>query len=178
MTKLWTFLVTTLTLRAAVPLAAAADAPPAALTVPWLGPTGQGIGIGYEFGQLGQGFAQGLRLKVPIDGHWGIALRGLTAIADDPKRWSAGGRLDIYGQSPVFLNMVRIYGGGGGQVFHQIRGDHQGETRIGGGGQFGFEFFMAPHIGFFLEVGGAGGGHLIGGATVMTGMTIYPANPR
>jgi hypothetical protein len=154
--------------------AAAEDSLPTGIAVPWLAPTGQGVGIGYEFGQWGQGFAQGLRLKVPLRGGWGTTLRGIMAIADDPARWSAGGRLELYGQSPVLLNLVRIYGGGGPQIFHQVKGDHQGETRFGGGGQFGFEFFMSPRVGFFLEVGGNGNGHLVGGATVMTGITIYP----
>jgi hypothetical protein len=155
-------------------LAAAADAPPASIAVPWLAPTGQGPGIGYDLGLWGQGFGQGLRLKVPVSRNWGLNLRGIMAVADDPARWSAGGRLELYGQSPVYLNLIRIYGGGGIQLFHQFKGDHKGETRLGGGGQWGFEFFMSPHLGFFIEVGGNGNAHLVSGATVLSGITIYP----
>jgi hypothetical protein len=153
---------------------AAAPAGAQEIALPWTTPSGRGVGIGYELGQWGQGFGQGLRLRVPIYGGWGTALRGIVVGADDPARWSGGGRLEVYGQSPVFLNLFRIYGGGGVQLFHQWKGNHAGETRFGSGGQFGFEFFMSPHLGFFLEVGGNGNAHLVSGATVISGLTIYP----
>jgi hypothetical protein len=151
-----------------------AAAQPAAITIPWTAPSGQGLGIGYEIGQWGQGLGQGLRLRVPIHGGFGAALRGVWVAADDPARLSAGGRLDLYGQSPVFLNLIRLYGSGGIQLFRQLKGDHKGATQVGAGGQFGFEFFMSPRLGLFLEVGGSGNAHLITGATVIAGMTVYP----
>jgi hypothetical protein len=147
---------------------------PQTLAVPWTAPTGQGIGIGYDNGLYGSGFGQGLRLKVPFGRNGGVTLRGIMVVADDPERWSAGGRLEVYGQSPVFLNLMRLYGGGGVQMFHLFKGEHAPSTQWGGGGQFGFEFFMAPHLALFLEVGGNGNAHLVGGATVVAGINFYP----
>jgi hypothetical protein len=140
-------------------------------------PGGQGLALGYENGLFGDGFGQGLRLKLPFTQHWGVVARALSVIDEGaPGRfdWSLGGRLEVFGQSPVFLNLVRLYGGGGPQFFRGLRGGREGQSGWGGGGQFGFEFFQSPRVSLFLEVGGQGGDGQVGGATVLAGINIYP----
>ena len=155
----------------------AAPAIAASVAVPWTDPTGQRLAVGAETGLVGHGFGQGLRLRIPFTLHLGAVVRALSVLdtADaDHARWSLGGRLELYGQSAVFLNLVRLYGGGGVQLFRDVRGDDRGLHSWGGGGQVGFEFFLSPRTSSFVEVGGSGGGRLTSGATVLAGMNLYP----
>lgn len=140
--------------------------------------TGQGVAIGYENGAFGRGFGQGLRLKIPFNQHWGTRIRVLSVVgtdsAADEFQFDMGGRLELYGESRVLMNLVRLYGGGGVQLFDQVSGPQRGEVSWGGGGQFGFEFFLSPKTAFFIEVGGNDGGARLTGATVMAGVGWYP----
>jgi hypothetical protein len=61
------------------------------------------------------------------------------------------------GHGPVLLNVLRLYGGGGPQVFFPTGGANKKRANWGGGGHFGFEFFMLESTSFYLEVGGQGG---------------------
>jgi hypothetical protein len=114
--------------------------------------------------------------------HWGATLRGIMLmeeIYDAPSgnkssEITFGGRLEIYGQSKVYLNLFRLYGGGGVQRFADA--DRSPNHGWGGGGQFGFEFFLWRAGSFFIEIGGHSGvarqqdSH----ALVLAGMNLYP----
>lgn len=144
----------------------------------WREQSGQGVSFAYESGLWGSRWEQGLRFGVPFGRHFAVNLRALytsdTSIEDDvPYTADLGGRLDFIGRSQPFLNLVRLYGGGGMQVFEPVFATEGRSTQIGGGGHFGFEFFCTPHYSFFLEVGGQGG-KPSAGATVLAGMAFYP----
>ena len=139
---------------------------------------GQGFGIGAEAGMWGHWLNQGLRVIVPFGRHCALNLRGLFAMDIDPEDGTPftgdfGGRLELIGRSAVLLNVVRVYGGGGVQIFHPTYYKADRDFSVGVGGQFGFEFFPSPHQAMFLEVGGQGPSPSPG-VTVMAGLNFYP----
>jgi hypothetical protein len=166
------------------------------VTVPWHGPTGGGVGIGFEEGAWAGVWGNGLRVFVPFyeqiggrnAGSIGMDLRGLVFFGSgvvcmgptpclNGSRDRYGGRFDLIGRSPVFLNLVRLYGGGGVEVFSAFGSTVSDHTAyVGGGGHFGFEFFLSRRFSFYLEVGGHSGANnsLPGGETVIAGMNVYP----
>jgi hypothetical protein len=142
----------------------------------WKKTPGQGVAFGMEAGLWGKSLSQGLRVTVPFNSHFGVTLRGLYLIDmtdDGPFTADAGGRFELFGRSDVFFNVLRLYGGGGVQVLAPASNTAGRQVQVGGGGQFGFEFFHNPCYSFFLEVGGQGG-LPSPGATVLAGMMFYP----
>jgi hypothetical protein len=169
------------------------------LSVPWSGPTGKGVSIGLEEGGWSGIFGPGLRVHVPFittiggvnGGSFGATLRGVFLSGADSAPEAVpsnhvGGRLELVGRSPVFMNLVRLYGGGGLDLFSGIGTTYgfnsdtplcpgpvpknvSGPTFstscpgashkavLSGGGEFGFEFFLHRRFSFFLEVGGWAG---------------------
>lgn len=142
----------------------------------WTEESGRGVALGYENGLWGSLFVQGLRVRVPFGASWGLVGKGLFLHQTTGEyRGDAGGRLDLYGSSPVLLNFVRLYGGGGPYVMHVVTGAGSKEVQIGGGGHFGFEFFMKPSFSWVLEVGGGSGvDGRGGGGTAVAGFQWYP----
>lgn len=142
----------------------------------WKKAPGRRVAFGIEDGMWGKSWGQGLRVTVPFTSYFGATLRGVYLIdmtMEGPFTADAGGRFELIGRSDVFFNVMRLYGGGGVQVLAPAANTAGREVQVGGGGQFGFEFFCSPHQSFFLEVGGQGPGPSPG-ATVMAGMNIYP----
>jgi hypothetical protein len=182
--------------RAVVPVLAGDAEAPAAMIAPsvarisdhqrralsplyWESEPGQSVALGYDNGAWGGWWSQGLRLGIPLGRHYALHARGLYLtemdLNDAPYTADAGGRLELIGRSHVFLNFVRLYGGGGVQYFQPVFGTEGRRAWFGGGGQFGFEFFFSPKYSVFLEVGGQGG-KPAPGATVVAGMNFYPWN--
>jgi hypothetical protein len=120
--------------------------------IPWRAPSGRAVSFAYENGLWGGTFEQGLRVKIPVHPNWGLVLRPiyLHDMEGTSYRGDLGGRLELYGASPVFLNFARIYGGGGVQVFDAVAGVPNAHVVTGGGGHFGFEFFYTPVSSFFI----------------------------
>jgi hypothetical protein len=164
--------------------------PSVQLAVPWTENTGRSFSFGLEEGGWSGVWGTGLRVFIPFverlggerySGSFGLALRGLLltgsneSTSSDPAE-HFGGRLELIGRSPVFLNLVRLYGGGGVEVFSAFGSGVNHEALVSGGGEFGFEFFLHHRFSFYLEVGGHGGvdGGLQGGETVIAGMNFYP----
>lgn len=149
------------------------------LRVPWTEPSGQSLAFSYDNGSWGGNWTQSVRLFVPFGDHFGALARGLVMFGSGrtfAERIDVGGRLELIGRSPVLLNLVRLYGGGGISVMSPVHGVTNREITVGGGGQFGFEFFLTPHIGWTLEVGGNSGSQdgFGSGATILAGISIYP----
>src|SRR5262249_12525477 len=90
----------------------AAETPPT--PTPDSGGFGRGVAIGYENGLWGPAFAQGIRLRLPLHEHFGVAAKGLM-IHDfgTEYRGDMGGRIDLYGCSSMIAGFARLYGGGG-----------------------------------------------------------------
>ncbi|MCC7380951.1 MAG: hypothetical protein IT384_03930 [Deltaproteobacteria bacterium] len=151
----------------------------ARVRVPWTEPSGTGVGVAYDNGSWGGEWMQGVRLNVPFGEHWGADARGLMLLGSDPSfgdRVDFGGRLELYGRSPVFLNLVRLYGGGGISVMAPVHGVSDPKATVGGGGYFGFEFFLNHRLSWILEVGGNSGSQdaFGSGATITAGLKLYP----
>jgi hypothetical protein len=140
-------------------------------------PTGRGVGFGLDNGLFGRAYAQGLRVRFPLGDQFAFNLRGISTfgMAEDEARWELGGRAEFIGHTPVYYNLVRLYGGGGPEIATRVAGPGpRDKTRFGGGGHFGFEFFLTPGMSFFAEIGGHAGDGLTGGGTVLGGMMFYP----
>jgi hypothetical protein len=156
----------------------AADGEEGLERIPWRAPRGRALSFAYENGLWGGTFEQGLRVKIPVHPNWGFVLRPiyLHDMEGPTYRGDIGGRLELYGASPVFLNLARIYGGGGVQVFDAIAGLPNAHLTTGGGGHFGFELFYMPQSSFFFEIGGTSGaqGGVGAGGTAIAGVTFYP----
>lgn len=139
---------------------------------PWMEPSGQGVGIGYLHGSWAGHWTQELRVRVPIGHFFGIHLGGLYLHDETGGAENLGGRLTLTGGTPVYLNLVRLYGGGSLDVLTAVN-QAAAPVRWGGGGFFGFEFFMSRRFSFFIEIGGRGGTKY-SGATIMAGMNVFP----
>jgi hypothetical protein len=138
---------------------------------------GRGVGFGLDNGLFGRAYAQGLRVRFPLGEHFAFNVRGISTFGqvEDEGRWELGGRAEFIGHTPVYYNLVRLYGGGGPEVARRVAGPGpSNKTRFGGGGHFGFEFFLKPGMSFFAEIGGHSGDGLTGGGTVLGGMMFYP----
>lgn len=146
-------------------------------TLPWNGRTGHGFSFGIDEGGWSGNFLTGVRVKVPLLGdHLGLVLRP-NFVSSNTGPNNVGGRIDIIGQSDVYLNLIRLYGGGGVELYALVGGGSKVHSvSVSGGGQFGFEFFLSRYSSFYIEIGGHGAvdATLPGGLTVVTGMNFYP----
>jgi len=161
-------------------LTPAMKSPPALMRVPWTDPTGRGIAIGYDLGLWGHGSGDSFRLRVPFARqHWVLVGRFLGVIGQKgtdgmDRAVEYGGSLELHGQSDVYLNLMRLYGGGGVEMIHGHRGPDRGRTAWTGRYEFGFEFFLAPRMSFTLEIGGNGmGTALTEGPMIFGGINLY-----
>ncbi len=154
------------------------------LTLPWTEPAGRGVSLGYDMGGLGNGgsgpvMENGVRVRIPFGRSFGLTVRVLNLLGQDGSgfRYDLGSRVELWGQTPVYLNLIRLYGGGGITLsVPLVRADDAGPkyaVQLGGGGQFGFEFFLHQKMSFFLEVGG-NGMQWGAGPTVLAGANFYP----
>jgi hypothetical protein len=160
------------------------DAGAIQLTVPWSGPTGKGFSLGIEEGAWGGAFGTGVRGQIPLGRYFGITLRaayvfGNAPVGTTPATFPTqhlGGRIDFVGKSPVFLNLVRLYGGGGVEMFSAVGAGADHSPHFSGGGHFGFEFFASKWSSFYLEVGGHApiDPGMPAGQTLIVGMMFYP----
>lgn len=146
-----------------------------------------GVGIGYDNGLWGSRFAQGLKVSLPfgsgrVGRHLGLRLRGTFIHDDTGDRFTpvlAGGA-ELFGRSPVFLGVLRTYGGGGfwyGDTF----GRDDSVASVAGGGHYGVEVIASPRTSFTFEVGGQSPLHpeqVDAGASVMAGTTVYLGRVR
>lgn len=139
---------------------------------PWTEPSGGGVGFGYQHGSWGGHWTQELRVKFPLGKAFKLAVSGVYLNDAAASKNNFGARLLLMGGTPVYLNLIRIYGGGGPEILFDV-GAPSPSPVIGGGGFFGFEFFMNPKMSFFTEIGGRGGRDY-GGATISAGLNFYP----
>jgi hypothetical protein len=98
--------------------------------------------------------------------------------APDAYRTDLGGRVEVYGASPVLWSFARLFASGGPQVFYSAAGVSAAKPIVGGGGQVGMEVFLDPGASLFAEIGATSGlqsGWGAGG-TAMLGVTFYPWN--
>jgi hypothetical protein len=141
------------------------------LALPWPERSGQGVGLGYQLGSWAGNFTQELRVRIPF-GQAALHVGGIYLLDEPGNTHNLGGRLTLTSGTPVYLNLVRIYGGGGVDMLSAV--NKEGSPLMwGGGGFFGFEFFMNHRESFFIEIGGRGG-KKYSGATIMAGINLFP----
>lgn len=145
--------------------------------VPWTGRVGHGVGLGIGNGLWGANFVQEVRFRFPIVEFFGITVKGLMLHDNGFPEYhlDGGGRLELWGGTPIIAGFARLYGGGGLHAMTKIGGPGNKDLHIGGGGHFGFEFFLNPTMSWVLEVGGGSGvDDRATGGTVVGGMHFYP----
>ncbi len=146
--------------------------------VPWTGRTGHGAAFGYSAGLWSSNFVQEVRFKLPIVEFFGVTINGLMLHDNDhfaDYHMDGGGRVELWGATPILAGFARMYGGGGMHLLTKLSGPGNKDAHLGGGGHFGFEFFMNRSISWTLEVGGGSGvdGRASGG-TAVAGLSFYP----
>ena len=151
----------------------------------WINRRWSGVGVGYDNGLWGGKYGQSIKVSIPfgrnIGRFLGVRVRGMIVhhvddVADrfDPVV-NVGG--ELFGRSPVWWGVLRVYGGGG--LWAGIRPNPTSsgsQYRLGGGGFVGLEAFAAPFMAFTFEVGGQAPGHGLGvdaGGSAMGGMMFY-----
>jgi hypothetical protein len=146
-----------------------------------------GVGIGMDHGLWGTRYGSSLKLDLPF-GHgkigkvFGVRLRSVVVHNDDDGQFSPIGMAgaELFGRTPVFLGLVRLYGGGG-FYYGKPLAIEGAEPALIGGGHYGMEFAASPRLAFTLEVGGQGPIHpdeVDAGASVMAGTTVYLGRVR
>ena len=150
----------------------------------------RGVGFGFDQGLWGHTMGQTLKLSIPfgkrIGQFGGIRLRGMMAhdVWGQTSDGAYGGGIELFGRTPVFLGLLRVYGGGGvwagGRPFRP-NGDTTRVWAVGGGGHFGVEFVLTPRMTITFEVGGQSGIHarrIDAGPSVMAGFMMWFGNMR
>jgi hypothetical protein len=151
----------------------------------WINRRWSGVGVGYDNGIWGGIYGQSVKVSIPfgrnLGRYLGMRIRGMVvhhvdSAADqyDPVI-NVGG--ELFGRSPVWWGVLRVYGGGGLWAGIRPKPTSSGaQYRLAGGGFVGFEAFAAPFMAFTFEVGGQAPGHGGGvdaGGSVMGGMMFY-----
>lgn len=150
----------------------------------------RGFGFGFDQGLWGQAMGQTLKIVIPfgkrVGQFLGARLRGMSAfdVRRDGLDPVFGGGLELFGRSPVYLGLVRIYGGGGvwvGGRPGKPAGDATRAYGVTGGGHFGVEFILSSRTTMTFELGGKGPTHALlldAGATATAGVMVYLGNLR
>ena len=135
----------------------------------------RGVGIGYDNGLWGSSYGQSVKVDLPFGAKLGqfvgLRVRGIMTYPGDSPIGLVGG--EIFGRSPVYAGIVRVYGGGGawyGGAFDQD------QPAVAWGGHSGVEVALTRRNAFTFEVGGqapADGSGRDAGASVMAGTTVY-----
>ncbi len=137
----------------------------AEIQLPWNEPAGRGPSIGYNFGLWGGENGLAVHLRFPLGlthpgHHWGLDVRGILltenyhdfALNKIESRRSYGLRVGLFGQSEVFLNLFRVFGGGGAIYVEHGKGP-SAPNWVGTGG-FGIEFFIWRAVSYYMQIEG------------------------
>lgn len=163
-----------------VPITTLPPAPTTDLTpMPFGKPIKQGVALGYESGLWGSFLLQAVRLRIPVSTTWGFVVKGLLTHPTDHTGnvhpHFGGGRLDMFGGSPIIMGFARMYGGAGITVTTKVLGTGGNkDAHFGATGYFGFEFFVSRGVSFMAEIGG--GSNVDGsaaGAMITAGVQVY-----
>ncbi len=124
------------------------------------------ISFGFNLGQYQKDFGLGFNITSPYFLQESVAVRFRTNfmfyehVKNLEITWTpyTNFTLGIVGVGGTISDWARLYGEGG--VILIIPDDEfsSESSDIGGYGLFGFEFFMNPHINYYIELGGVGSG--------------------
>ena len=151
----------------------------------WINRRWSGVGVGYDNGLWGGKYGQSIKVSIPFGRNLGrflgMRVRGMLVhhIDDVADQFAPVVNVgaELFGRSPVWWGVLRVYGGGG--LWAGIRPNPTSSGaryRLGGGGFVGLEAFAAPFMAFTFEVGGQAPGHGLGvdaGGSAMGGMIFY-----
>ncbi len=157
------------------------------LTVPWFGEEGgRGVALSVGGGFRGDGSEVEFRLRIPLAKEWGLLLRYSASLPAASPQTSMAAALEVVRQSPIFLNLVRLYVGGGFRA--SVPTDSSGQTYVawspGINALIGAELFFARNASLFFDTGpdlgygpltkaGASGAGLEPAWEMNSGVTLY-----
>jgi hypothetical protein len=124
------------------------------------------LSFGFNLGQYQQDFGLGLNLTSPyfLQDRMAVRLRANLMfhehIENFETTWTpyTNFTLGLIGVGGTIGNFARLYGEGGAILLLPNEAFSSASAEFGGYGLFGFEFFMNPHINYFIELGGVGTG--------------------
>lgn len=122
--------------------------------------------FGFNLGQYSRDFGVGATITSPyfFKGYAAVRLRANLMFYEHPLNqeitWTpySNFTLGFVGVGGTISDFARLYGEGG-FIFIMPGNEFSSSTsEIGGYGLFGFEFFMNPHMNYYIELGGVGSG--------------------
>ncbi len=137
------------------------------------------MALGFHLKQNQHDFGIGLNITSPYFASQRVAVRLKGNLMwnqylnnDDVTVWSPYSNLSlgVVGVGGELADFIRLYGEGGVVLLFPSDEFSTQNTRFGGYGLFGFEFFMAHNNSYFIEIGGIGTGAV---ADKVVGKPIY-----
>lgn len=132
-------------------------------------PSGK-MSFGFNLAQYQKDFGLGITATSPFFLHESLAIRFRANVmwnehvdmnlASPEITWSqyTNLTLGVIGVGGTISDWARLYGEGG-VLFILPNADFSSSSLdVGGYGLFGFEFFMNPHVNYYIELGGVGSG--------------------
>ena len=128
-------------------------------------PSGK-MSFGFNIGQYQRDFGLGVNITSPYFLHEYVAvrLRANFMFYEHPQNlemtWTpyTNFTLGLIGVGGTISDFARLYGEGGFILIIPDDEFSSSSSDLGGYGLFGFEFFMNPHINYYIELGGVGSG--------------------
>lgn len=136
------------------------------------------MGLGFQLNQFQEDFGMGVNVTSPYFASNRIAVRGRGNIMfhehveNNETVWTPYSNLSfgLIGVGGKAGDSIRLYGEGGIIFLFPSDKFSSEDSVFGGYGLFGFEFYMAPKINYFIEIGGIGTGAK---AEILTNQPIY-----
>lgn len=155
-------------------------------SAPAQAPSGRGVGFGLDF--FGASSADtdielDVSVVIPFSSLFALRMRPTAYYSSNESGgWAAGGKLEAVFRSPVMLNLVRVYAGGGPAIFYGLSGPSAHEVDgnwfagdIDGNWFVGSEIFVSSKFAVHWELGTSGGALSTGaGPYTDVGLTVYP----
>ena len=124
------------------------------------------MSFGFNIGQYQRDFGLGINVASPYFLHESVAvrLRANFMFHEHPENleitWTpyTNFTLGLIGVGGCISDFARLYGEGGLILIIPNSDFSSASSELGGYGLFGFEFFMNPHMNYFIELGGVGSG--------------------
>ena len=127
-----------------------------------------GFGLGFQLNQYQKDFGFGIQLTSPYFLHDRMAVRVRgnfmfhehISVESQEYTWTPYSNitLGLVGVGGYVGEHIRLYGEGGAMLLLPSDDFSSESSEIGFYGTFGFEFYSAPHINYFIEIGGVGTG--------------------
>lgn len=124
------------------------------------------MSIGFNLGQYQRDFGLGVNITSPYFLKDNLAVRFRANFMfnehefNNEITWTpyTNFTLGLIGVGGTISDFARLYGEGGIILIIPSSDFSSSSSELGGYGLFGFEFFMNPHVNYYIELGGVGSG--------------------